>query len=101
MRLAPRQLRDRVTWRRVRLTSNEFGESVRAITDTEVAASVQPLKLTDDESVAGTTAVDRRAVFMREAPAITDEIVVAGEAFNIQDIRAWPSHARVVVVRAE
>ena len=47
MRLAPRQLRDRVTWRRVRLTSNEFGESVRAITDTEVAASVQPLKLTD------------------------------------------------------
>ena len=51
--------------------------------------------------MAGTTAVDRRAVFMREAPAITDEIVVAGEAFNIQDIRAWPSHARVVVVRAE
>ena len=101
MRLAPRQLRDRVTWRRVRLTSNDFGEPVTTTTESEVAASVQPLKLTDDESVAGTSAIDRRAVFVREAPAITDEIVIAGEAFNIQDVRAWPGHARVVVVRAE
>ena len=94
-------LPDRVTWRRVTSAFNDFGEPVTTTTESEVAASVQPLKLTDDESVAGTSAIDRRAVFVREAPAITDEIVIAGEAFNIQDVRAWPGHARVVVVRAE
>ena len=93
-------LPDRVTWRRVTHTFNDFGEPVTTTTDTEVAASVQPLKLTDDESVAGTSAEDRRAVFVRTAPAIEDEFVIGGETFNIQDVQGWPGHARVVVVRA-
>ena len=93
-------LPDRVTWRRVTTMRNDFGETETVTVDTEVAASVQALRLTDDESVAGTSAIDRRAVFVREAPAIEDEIVIGGEAFNIQDIQGWPGHARVVVVRA-
>ena len=100
MRLSPRLLPDRVTWRRVTTTSNEFGETVTTTTDTEISASVQSLMLTDDEFAGGTSAEDRRAVFVREAPAIEDEIVIGGEAFNIQDVQAWPGHARVVVVRA-
>ena len=94
-------LPDRVTVRRIVQTFNDFGEVEESITDTVVPASVQPMDLTDDESVAGVSAEDRRAVFMREAPAISDEIVLDGEAYNIQDIQAWPNHARVVVVRAE
>ena len=100
MRLSPRQLPDRVTWRRIAYSRNDFGETVKTTTDVEVAASVQPLKLTDDETVAGTSAEDRRAVFVREVPSISDAIVIGGEEFNIQDIRAWPGHARVVCVRA-
>ena len=94
-------LPDRVTWRRIVQTVNDFGEPVETTTDVEVPASVQPLDLTDDENVAGTSAEDRRAIFVREAPAITDEIVLDGDAYNIQDIQAWPNHARVVVVMAE
>ena len=94
-------LPDRVTWRRVTSAFNDFGEPVTTTTESEVAASVQPMDLIDDESVAGVSAEDRRAIFMREAPAISDEIVLRGEAYNIQDIQAWPNHARVVVVRAE
>ena len=101
MRLAARRIPDRVTWRRVTSAFNNFGEPVTTTTDVEVPASVQPLDLTDDESVAGTSAEDRRAIFVREAPGISDEIVLDGEAYNIQDIQAWPGHARVVVVRAE
>ena len=94
-------LPDRVTVRRIVQTFNDFGEVEESITDTVVPASVQPMDLTDDESVAGVSAEDRRAIFMREAPGISDEIVLGGEAYNIQDIQAWPNHARVVVVRAE
>lgn len=99
-RLPPRLLPDRVTWRRMTITRNEFGEPETTTENIEVAASVQSLMLSDDEFAGGISAEDKRAVYMRDTPAITDAIVIGGEVFNVTDIQSWPDHARVRVVRA-
>ena len=101
MRLPPRLLPDRVTWRRVTTTRNDFGETETTSTDTEVSANVQPMGESDEIFVGGVGVDDMRRVFMRETPdPETDALVIGGEVFSVREVEAWPGYSRVRCQRA-
>ena len=82
------------------ISRNPFGESEETTTDTDTAASVQPLDATDVETVGGQIEGDRRKVYLPGGVqvAATDSIVIDGTVYEVTDIREWPGFSRVMVL---
>ena len=88
---------------------NEYGEWVEgAVVQTELKASVQPLKLEDSDLVGGVQLSERLRVYVPEPDALAaafdtaeaDRVVVDGREFVVEESRSWPTHTRATILRA-
>ena len=88
---------------------NSAGEYVEgAITETELRASVQPLKLEDSDFLGGVSLLERLRVYVPQPDALAaafddrqaDKVVVAGIEYVVEESRSWPdSHTRATILR--
>ena len=110
MTYSPRRFPHRIVRRRQESGAvNPFGEFVPgSITETEFAASVQPLKLEDSDLAGGVSLVERWKVFVPEADALraafedreADHVIAFGTDFVVEESRSWPgSHTRATLLR--
>ena len=97
-----------ITRRREAPGSYVAGEwAAGAITETALAASVQPLVLEDSDFVGGAQLSDRRKVFVEGASALVaafdganaDLVVIDHEVFVVEESMSWPDHTEAVVLR--
>ena len=109
--LAIRRFPERITRRRQgTATFNLYGEPESgAMVETVLAASVQPLKLSDADIAGGVSLVERLQVYVRESDALTaafedrqaDTVVVDGKSYVVEESRSWPGrHCRATILRA-
>ena len=88
---------------------NAAGEHVQGVvTETELAASVQPIALTDADIAGGVSLVDRFKIYVPQAGAllaavddsVADRVMIDGREFVVEESRSWPgSHCRATILR--
>ena len=79
-----------------------------AITETEFRASVQPLKLGDDEIAGGEQLAEKIKVYVPNENALlaafddrgADRVVYNGIEYIVEESRSWPGgHTRATIIR--
>ena len=108
--LAPRRFPDSVVRRRQGPGSyNQFGEfEPGTVEETQMAASVQPLKLEDADAAGGVSVSHRLSVYVPEPGALAaaldtaqaDTVLVDGLEYVVEESQSWrASHTRAILLR--
>ena len=108
--LALRRFRDTITRRRhgpgMRNNAGEYVEGM--VTETELAASVQPLRVEDVDAVEGSLLSERLKVYVAEENALmaafedrgADTVLWLGTEYTVVESRSWPRrHTRATLLR--
>ena len=110
MTLSLRRFPDRIVRRRQapgdRNNTGEFVPGV--VTDTELRASVQPLKLADADIAGGEQLAETLKVYIAESDALAaafedreaDTVLWNGATYTVVESRSWPGgHTRATILR--